>query len=479
MSRCSRRDFLKRTAVGGMAAAGLSLVGTKASARIIGANDTVRVALAGINARGTEHIKALAKIATEKNVELVYLVDPDTRLFPEKSELVNRLMGDTPTCVQDLRKALDDPNLDAVFIAAPNHWHTLLAIWACKAGKDVYVEKPCGHTIVEGRKLVEAARKYDRIVQNGTQSRSDAKFIDETAAVRSGKYGKLLIAYAYAGKPRKGIGFKEPKAPPEGLDFNFWLGPAPEQPYNDNLVPYNWHWFWDFGNGEIGNQGPHQCDIARWGMPEGAQPKSVISLGGRFVWNDQGQTANTQFTVIDFGGPKLFMENRDLVKAVYPNTRNEFYTEDGVIRDGKFFPKGEEEGEPIPGIRRTKDYLNEHFANFIDCVRSHKREDLNSEILEGHLSARLSHMGNISYRLGTEVPFSEKPTAFGDDQPAYDAFDRMKEYLADEVGMKLDDATYRLGRKLAFDAQTEKFVGDDDANKLLTKTYREPFALPE
>jgi predicted dehydrogenase len=476
MFRYNRRDFLKRTAVGGLAAASFTLVGTKASGRVLGANDTVRIAVAGINDRGMVHVRQLAKV---KNIEIAYLVDPDSRLFPSRSEQVNRLTGKTPQCVQDLRRALEDPNLDAVTIASPNHWHTLLAIWACQAGKDVYVEKPCSHTIYEGRKLVEAARKYNRIVQHGTQSRSNPLFIEEVAAVRSGKYGKLRIAYAYGGKARKSIGSKEPKGPPEGLDFDLWLGPAPKQPYHENLVHYNWHWFWDFGNGEIGNQGPHHFDIARWGMPDGATPQSVISLGGRFVWNDQGQTANTQLTIYDFGGPKLFMENRDLVKNDAGNMRNEFYTEEGLIRDGKFFPKGKKEGEPIPGATSAADFYVRHFANFIDCVRSRKRENLNAEILEGHRSVLLAHLGNISYRLGTEVPFNHQTKALGDDKAAYEALESMKGHLSNEAGIKPENATYCLGRKLAFDAATEKFVGDEEANKLLTQAYRESFVVPE
>jgi len=493
MSRYSRRDFLKHSAAGGLAAAGLPLIGSRRGkqqvectplvamqvpSRVLGANDAIRVAVVGINQRGGVHIQQIAKLAKDKNVEIAYLVDPDSRLFAEKSAMVEKLIGKKPDCVQDLRKALEDPNLDAVAIASTNHWHAIQAVWACQAGKDVYVEKPCGHTVAEGRKIVEAARKYNRIVQHGTQSRSDLVRIAEIEAVRGGKYGKLLVAYAYGGKPRKGIGFKENKEPPKELDFNLWLGAAPEQPYHENLVHYNWHWFWDFGNGEIGNQGPHHFDIARWSMPDGAAPKSVLSLGGRFVWDDQGQTANTQLTGYDFGGPLLISENYDLVKKP-GNSRNEFYTTEGLIRDGKFFPKGKTEGEPLPEATKSGDYLNRHFANFFDCVRSRKREELRAEILEGHLSVLLAHLGNISYKLGAETSFSQTPKDFADHEKTLEAFEGMKKHLADEAGMKLDGATYRLGRKLAFDAETEKFVGDAEADRMLDKSYRKPFAMPE
>jgi predicted dehydrogenase len=330
MSRHHRREFLKRAAVAGFAAATFTISGTKSSGKVLGANDTLRIAVAGINGRGQEHLHQFAGM---KNVQVAYLVDPDSRLFASRSAAVEKRGGNAPTCVQDLRKALEDKNLDAVSIASPNHWHSLLAIWSCQAGKDVYVEKPCSHNIFEGRKLVEAARKYDRIVQHGTQNRSDANWAQATAAARGGKYGKLLISYGYASKPRGSIGLKESKEPPQELDFNLWLGPASEQAYNENYVHYNWHWFWEFGNGEIGNQGVHQMDIARWALPDGAAPQSVISLGGRFGYRDQGQTPNTQLTIIDFGGPKIFFEDRGLVTR--EKITNEFHTDQGVIKDGK------------------------------------------------------------------------------------------------------------------------------------------------
>jgi predicted dehydrogenase len=220
MPRRSRRDFLKCSAVGGLAAVGLT--GVKASAQIIGANDRLRVAVVGINNRGQTHIGAY--LAMKGKVEIAYMVDVDSRLLPRSSKLVENRTGATPRCVQDLRVALDDKNVDIVSIASPNHWHSLQAIWACQANKDVYVEKPCSHNIFEGRKLVEAARKYDRIVQHGTQSRTNLRNIAETAAARSGKYGKLLVAYGLSGKPRKSIGTKQPKEPPKELNYDLWLG---------------------------------------------------------------------------------------------------------------------------------------------------------------------------------------------------------------------------------------------------------------
>ena len=473
----NRRDFLKRTVAGG-ALAPFVLSGTRASGRVLGANDRVRIAVAGIHGRGQTHITGFGGM---KDVEIAYLVDPDSRLFASRSELVKRTAGNTPVCVQDIRRALDDKRLDAVSIVTPNHWHALMAIWACQAGKDVYVEKPCSHNISEGRKLVEAARKYDRIVQHGTQRRSDPQWIQLVNDVRNGKYGQLLISYAHASRSRLSIGVKDPQEPPEALDFNLWLGSAPVQPFRTNLVHYNWHWSWDFGDGEIGNLGSHQLDVCRWVLPDGATPKSVVSLGGRFGYQDQGETPNTQLTMIDCGQAKIILEIRGLVKEQQWKITNEFHTDQGVVRDGKFFPKGQSEGVPIenfppPG---APEQGPRHMRNFIDCVRSRKRENVRAEILEGHRTTVLVHLGNISYRLGEAAPFNKQAKALDGDKAFHEAFEDMKRHLADAAHLKLTDSTYRLGRTLQFDAQAERFVGAPDADQLLTQPYRTPFVVPE
>ncbi len=473
----NRRDFLKRTVAGG-ALAPFVLSGTRASGRVLGANDRVRIAVAGIHGRGQTHITGFGGM---KDVEIAYLVDPDSRLFASRSELVKRTAGNTPVCVQDIRRALDDKRLDAVSIVTPNHWHALMAIWACQAGKDVYVEKPCSHNISEGRKLVEAARKYDRIVQHGTQRRSDPQWIQLVNDVRNGKYGQLLISYAHASRSRLSIGVKDPQEPPEALDFNLWLGSAPVQPFRTNLVHYNWHWSWDFGDGEIGNLGSHQLDVCRWVLPDGATPKSVVSLGGRFGYQDQGETPNTQLTMIDCGQAKIILEIRGLVKEQQWKITNEFHTDQGVVRDGKFFPKGQSEGVPIenfppPG---APEQGPRHMRNFIDCVRSRKRENVRAEILEGHRTTVLVHLGNISYRLGEAAPFNKQAKALDDDKAFHEAFEDMKRHLADAAHLELTDSTYRLGRTLQFDAQAERFVGAPDADQLLTQPYRTPFVVPE
>ena len=473
----NRRDFLKRT-VAGSALATFVVSGTKASGRVLGANDRVRIAVAGINGRGQGHLRGFGQM---KDVEIAYLVDPDSRLFSSRSNIVKGSAGNTPVCVQDVRRALDDRNLDAISIVTPNHWHALMAIWACQAGKDVYVEKPCSHNIFEGRKLVEAARKYGRIVQHGTQRRSDPQWIQLTNDIRNGKYGKLLLAYAFDRRQRLSTGIKDPQEPPRELDFNLWLGPAPVQPFRTNLVHYRWHWAWDFGNGEIGNLGSHELDVCRWAMPVGAAPKSVVSLGGRFGYKDQGQTPNTHLTMIDFGEVKLLHEARGLVGKHQWKITNEFYTDEGVIRDGKFFAKGKSKGVPIenappPG---APEQGPRHLRNFIDCVRSRKREDLHAEILEGHRSTLLAHLGNISYRLGEDVPFDRLTKTFDGDKMFRESFEDMKRHLADAGRLELANSTYRLGRTLSFDAQAEEFVGAPDANQLLSRPYRGPFVIPE
>lgn len=462
----------------GAAAASFIISGTKSSGRVMGANDRIRIAVAGINGRGQVHFKCYCAIP---NVEVAYLVDPDSRLFASRSAAVKKLSGNTPQCVQDIRRALDDKNLDAVSIVTPDHWHALMGIWACQAGKDVHVEKPCSHNIVEGRRLVEAARKYNRIVQHGAQRRSDPEWIKLTSDIRKGKYGKLLLAYAFANRPRESIGIKAAEPPPAELDYNLWVGPSPMHPFRTNLVHYEWHWIWDFGSGELGNLGTHQLDVARCAMPVGTAPQSVVSLGGRYGYKDQGETPNTQLTFIDFGDVKLVCEQRGLVTKKNIKVTVEFHTDAGVIKEGQFFPKGKQTGEPIKGcpLGGFADLGQLHFRNFIDCMRSRKREDINGEILEGHQSTVLAHLGNISYRLGKDVSFDGQPQVFADDKMARQSFDEMQKHLVAATGKELTGTTYRLGRSLRFDAQTEKFLGDDDANRMLSRPYREPFAVPE
>ena len=480
MARYNRRRFLRDVAAGSVCGSAFLLSGTKASGRILGANDRIRVAVAGINGRGAHHIKEFAR---DKGVELAYLVDPDTRLFPSRTRQVESYGRKAPQCVTDIRKALEDKTLDVVSIATCNHWHSLMTVWACQAGKDVYVEKPISHNVFEGRQCVAAAKKYGRIVQHGTQKRSDKKWAAVTAAVRSGKYGKLLVAKGYCCKPRWSIGFRKVSPPPEGFDFNIWLGPAPKQPFHGNLHPYNWHWFWDFGNGDIGNQGVHEMDMARWGIDGATLPTRVWSLGGRFIppKPDQGQTPNMLLTVMEFGETILLFETRGLVarrgtKAPPFRVENEFYTTEGVIRGTKFYPNGGK--DPVPVEADAGVTPGGAFGSFLRCVRSRNAQAVNCDAEVAHYSAALCHLGNISYRLGEPVPFRNRPKMLGDNRRVVESFEMLKENLR-VVGFELDEQTYQLGRDLRFDPKRERFVGDEEANQLLTRNYRKPFVVPE
>jgi predicted dehydrogenase len=481
MTRVNRRRFL-HTAIA--AGATITIGGTKSSAKVMGANDRIRVAVAGLNGRGGAHTGAYLGM---KNVEIAYLVDPHKRTYKKHLDNIAKKGQPAPTCLQDIRKALEDKELNAVSIATPNHWHSLMTIWACEAGKDVYVEKPCSHNIHEGRIAVEMARKHKRVVQHGTQSRSGQIWADIAAIAKSGKLGKLLVSRGLCykdggtgGSTRGDIGHKPVKAPPADLDFNIWLGPAPEQGYHENLVHYRWHWFWDFGNGDMGNQGVHQMDIARWLIPGATWPKSVISFGGRYANNDQGQTPNEQVTVMEFGETLLIFETRGLKSAGYHNQSigNILHFEEGIIAGGRFFPKGKKDGEALPKVTSAEKRGGDHFANFIACVRSRDTSKLHAEIEVGHVSAGLCHLGHISHRLGKDAAYDPKLGKLSGHEEGTEALARMAEHLKDH-GIKFDGKNLRVGRKLAFDAKTESFVNDKEANALLTRNYRKPFIVPD
>jgi predicted dehydrogenase len=478
MLRSNRRDFLHTAAAASTAFPLFTIAGTKASGRVLGANDVVRVGVAGIKGRGGSHIDAFTK---GSGAQVTHLIDPDSRLFPSRVAEVRKRAGNTPKTITDIRHALDDNELDAVTVATCNHWHSLITIWACQAGKDVYVEKPLSHNVHEGRIAVLTARKHGRIVQHGTQNRSSGGVAREIAAAQSGKYGKLLVSKGYASKPRWSIGFKPVESPPADVDFNIWLGPAPEQPYHQNLVHYNWHWFWDFGNGEIGNQGVHQIDIARWAIKDGTLPTSVVSLGGRFGYEDQGQTPNTQMAVFDYGETKLVFEVCGLVEGkskAKQKVANEFYCEEGMIAKGRFHPKGGSASEPL-GKFETKIRPGGHFENFLAAVRSRKFEDLNADVLEAHYSSALCHLANISYRMGSVASFEKAREAVGDNPVVRETLAAIETNLSRDNGLALDKLPLRIGLTLKFDPKAEKFVDNRAADELLTRPYRKPFVVPE
>ncbi len=478
----TRRQML-RNGVAGAAGVGFAAAVSPALGAL-GANERMRVAVAGISGRGGSHVNAFSEAG---ECELVYVVDPDTRVFSQRiQQAQEKSKGRSkPTGVQDIRKVLDDKSIDVISIATPNHWHALMTIWACQAGKDVYVEKPMSHNIHEGRVAVQAARKYNRIVQHGTQSRSDKKWARTAALVRSGKLGKLKISRAICYKSGDGrstrgnIGFAPIEAPPAELDFGLWCGPAKHLQYHTNLVHYRWHNFLATGNGDLGNQGVHQMDIARWCIPGATLPKSVMSFGGRLGFFDQADAASTEMSFMDFGDTQLIFETRGLPSPKYLNTQigNVLHFDTGTLINDEFFPNGSDKAEKLPEVEFTRGPGGDHFDNFIAAVRSRKNSDLNAEILEGHYSAALCHLANMSIRLGAKVPFNPPLPAISENKDVQDVYTRTVEYLKTN-GVDTDKSGYVLGRKLMVDVQAEKILDDTEANALLTRDYREGFEVP-
>jgi hypothetical protein len=338
----------------------------------------------------------------------------------------------------------------------------------------------------EGHLAAAYAAKYDRIVQHGTQNRSDPNWAKVAAIIQSGKLGKLLVSRALCYKRRDnpmGMVLSVKQAPlPSELDFNLWLGPATERPYHENLVHYRWHWFWDFGNGDIGNQGVHQMDVARWMIPNARYPKTVLSLGGRFGPKDEAETPNTQLAVFDYGDTKLIFEVRGLATDKFhgEDVGNICHLEEGtIVGNKKFIPKGKKDPEPLPdfGVSINPErFKGGHYANFIAAVRSRKVADLTADVHEGFYSSALCHLANASYRVGSMVPFNQQTKAFGDDKVAHETLARMEEHLK-KSSVALDGQTYRLGKKLRYNVDTDN-VNDPQARAILTGKYRKGFELP-
>ena len=483
-----RRNFTRRQILENTGA-GLAGLGLAAMARpafgALGANEVVRVATAGVNGQGAGHLRRLAEM---EGVEVAYIVDPDSRLHADRIKMVQEASKgrSNPKAVQDIRHILDDKDLHAVSIATPNHWHALLTIWACQAGKDVYVEKPMSHNIHEGRIAVETARKYNRIVQHGTQSRSSQNWAHVVAAIASGKLGKLKVSRGLCYKSGDGrssrgdIGWAPVTTPPPELNWDVWMGPAKNLQYHENLVHYRWHNFFATGNGDLGNQGVHQMDVARWCIPGATLPKSVVSFGGRLGFFDQADAACTEVSIMDFGDTQLIFETRGLPspKFMGVGVGNILHLEAGTIVDGKFFPTGSDKAEPLPEVEFSRGPGDEHIKNWVAAMRSRKTTDLNAEILEGHYSAALCHLANMSVRLGNKVPFNPQTKAFGDNQDAYEVYGRTVEHLKQNK-VDVEKSGYVMGRKLVVDAKAERIVDDLEANALLTRDYRKGYEVPE
>lgn len=425
----SRRKFIK-TAAMGSAALGIPTI---IPASAFGANDKLRIAVIGINGRGKDHISGFMKL---ENVEVATLCDVDNVVLQNGATEFEKKYSKKVQTQQDLRKVYEDKNIDAVSIATPNHWHALAAIWACQAGKDVYVEKPACHNLYEGRKLVEAANKYNRIVQHGVQLRSSLAIQEAIKHLRDGLIGKVYMARGTVYKWRPDIGNQGTSPVPEGLNWDLWQGPAQVREFSKNYVHYNWHWFWDYGNGDIGNQGVHETDLCMWGLDVGL-PEVITSSGGKFLWNDCKETPEVLTSTYHY--PK---EGKIIEFEVRPWMTNK---EDGVEVGNIFY--GDKGYMVINGYNDYKTFLGrnrepgparnaggDHYKNFVEAVRAKDKKILNGPIETGHLSASLAHLGNISYR---------------------------------------------LGRTLHFDPQKEIFTGDKEANAMLTRKYRAPYLIPE
>jgi predicted dehydrogenase len=479
MSKINRREFLSYSLAAG---SGLAICGAQAMGRAIGANNRLRIAVAGLHGRGKNHIDGWLE---QDNVEIAYLIDPDKNVLGKRlDDLKNKTDGNS-NCkgIADIREALDDKNLDAVSIATPNHWHSLMTIWAAQAGKHVYVEKPMSHDIAEGRVAVEAQKKYGVVVQHGTQRRSSQKLAGLHELIRAGKFGRMKISYGYCCKPRKSIGFKTPSAAPNNLDWNLWRGPAIIDQYHDNYVHYNWHWFWESGNGDMNNQGTHQLDMAYWALDEGlTHPVRVMGLGGRYLWEDQGETPNTMFAVAEYPNGQTVMFNvRNVNYEEYlKQVENEYYFEDGgkIIRN-LYYAKGSDKGEKIeiPDGDITDGGC---WGSFIKACRAGDPKMANGNAMEAHLGCVMGHLMNNSYRLGRDMPYSEIIKLLGDNEDAVEHFTSLHKIMKDDVGLG-QDLNYTVGPWLTFDPETERHTGEYavQANALLKNANRTGFEIPD
>jgi predicted dehydrogenase len=427
MSNLTRRTFFQGAAL------------AVSATRVVGANDRIHIGLVGIGGRGTAHQNSYMKIAEAQitglcDVNQAARERAQTRLTAGGSEKAKEYV--------DMREMFADKNVDAVSIATPNHWHALATIWACQAGKDVYVEKPASYNVYEGWRMVEVARKTKRMVQVGSQSRSSPAFIKATQLLRDGGIGKVYMAKGLCFKRRKSIG-KTPAEPvPAGVDWDKFLGPAPMRPFTKNRFAYNWHWFWDTGNGDLGNQGVHQMDICRWGMGEVGMPKSVVSTGGKYVYDDDQETPNTQLATFDYGDREIVFEVRGLLTGPEAGASlrggntvgNLFLGSEGWMWAAGGFKvyKGESNELVMEEKGGGGDSTVRHMENFIAACRSRDHKTLNAEIEIGATSAALCHIANISYR---------------------------------------------VGRKLNWDETRKSFTGDTEASRLITRDYRKPYVV--
>ena len=439
-------------------------------------SNKVRVAVIGCRVRGRQHVADLAKVP---DVDIVYVCDPDQSLSAELAATVEKNQGKAPTAVPDMRKIFDDKSVDAVFIATPNHWHALAAIWAMQSGKDAYVEKPVSHNISEGRRIVQVSRKTGKMCQGGTQNRSNMALAEAVEYMRAGKLGDVKLARSIIYGRRDSIGPKGKYELPANVDYDLFMGPAPLSPLTRKSLHYDWHWDWQTGNGELGNNNIHSLDICRWGLGLTGLARSALSYGGRFGYSDAGETPNTQVCIFDFGDKTVVAETRGLktepFRAGFTGGWLFHGTEGSIAGTSLFDPTGK-----LISTFTEKRKTESHFANFINAVRSRKREELNAEILEGHQSTALCHMGNISWRLGKEATPTEVGEQIGKlkmPDNAKETLDRTVQHLQDNK-VDLQQTKLVLGVELHSDGDRESFADNPAANAFLTREYRQPFVVP-
>jgi len=493
----SRRAFLKTATLATVA----TVLGPRSWGQVVGANGDIRVAVVGLNGRGKNH---LASLRTLLGVRIAAICDVDTAVL-DKTAAELAKDGITPEKFTDVRVLLASPNIDAITVATPNHWHSLMGIWACQAGKDVYVEKPVSHSIWEGRQLAAAAVKYNRVVQAGVQIRSGEGLREAMQWVHAGNLGKITAARGYCYKRRKSIGRTSgPQPVPATVNYDLWLGPAKKEPPHRARFHYDWHWFNAYGNGDVGNQGIHQMDVARWFLGEPGLPRHTLSIGGRLGYSDDGETPNTQVVVHDYATAPLIFEVRGLPAKADPNEGqpgvpgadaavalaatmdnyrgvsigNIIECEGGsVVTSSYFVATAHDRAGQV--LREFKGE-DRHMQNFIDVIRSRKTAELYGPIEQAHVSSALGHLGGISHALGRATPAGEIRERLKGDAPLAEAHGRMMEHLAANK-VDPDQKRLTLGVTLTLDPAAEHFTGKGAAaaNRLLRQNYRAPYAVPQ
>ncbi|UCC97372.1 MAG: Gfo/Idh/MocA family oxidoreductase [Phycisphaerales bacterium] len=473
--RLSRRLFLKETLLTAAAAsAGPSrvLAAADRAGQSKSPNERLSVAVLGVRSRGGDHAKAFN---SRDDCFLSYICDADSPI----GERVAGRFESKPRFVQDMRRIFDDKSVDIVSIATPNHWHSLAAIWAMQAGKDVYVEKPLSHNISEGRRMVQAARKYNRICQGGTQYRSSGSNHAAAQYIREGKLGQIKLAHVCTYRSRSSIGPAGQYGPPPSVDYNLWSGPAPmELPIRRKSFHYDWHWFWDWGGGELANNSVHPVDAMRMVVDLKGLGRGVLSYGGRVGLDDCAETPSVQVTIHDFGPMTVVQEVRNL-KTTRPKRGStlivgtEGYLSGGSSGTSHYDPDGKL-------VQKLSGPNEDHFDNFIKAVRSRKREDLNAEVEQGHISTAVVNVANISQRLGEPASprqIQRALEALKVNENVAETFQEIREHLADN-GVDIEKTPLTLGPWLTIDSDNERFIDSPAANTMLTRDYRKPFVVP-